>query len=308
MTIYSNDIELSSFAERAYASILENGYSVEPESFKEIGYGISFKVLDKNSKKEISVAIYHTEKKGFSFVTKDEKIRYILNMLLTSVDVAGSDEAGKGDFFGPLVVCCFIFGEKEKNILKLDIKDSKKLSNEKILGIYSRISSEFRDSFSTVRIMPERYNTFYSELSKNGKNLNFMLAWAHAKAISLLFEKRPDAKKLIVDRFSENPAINRLISTAAGSVSVEFIVRAEQNPAVAIASIIARAEYLNSLKQLSSSALENKFNLISGSGEQSDILLSQIRKTMGEECLKKICKMHFANYAGKIISETGTSQ
>lgn len=296
MILYSNDRKLSEFIEKAYAAILEKGNVIEPESFKEIGYGVSFKVLNNTSEKECSVAVYHTEKKGFSFVTKDENIRYILNMLLTSVDIAGSDEAGKGDFFGPLVVCCFVVGEKEKNILKLDVKDSKKLTSDKILEIYGKIKSDHPNSFSVIKIMPERYNTFYSDLSKNGKNLNYLLAWAHSKAVSLLFEKRKDIKKLIVDRFSENPAINKIITSSAGGVPVEFIVRAEQNPAVAIASIIARAEYLIALKHLSSTILETRFNLISGSGSQSDSLLLEIANNLGPDCLNKICKMHFANY------------
>lgn len=295
MVIYSSDTKLSFFIEQAYSSILRHGFIVLPESFKEIAYGVSFKVESAPGKTS-TVAVYHTEKKGFSFVTKDEKIRYLLNMLLTAEGTAGSDEAGKGDFFGPLVVCCFILGKKELPLLELDVKDSKKLDNAGVLSLYSTIYEKFRGSFSTVRIMPERYNTFYDDLSKNGKNLNFMLSWAHSKAISLLFEKRSDAKKLIVDRFSENNAVNRMMISAAGSVPVEFMVRAEQNPAVAIASIIARAEYLNSLKYLTSTVLQNRFELISGSGENSDALLENIRREMGGDILKKVCKVHFANY------------
>lgn len=299
MIIYSNDPVLSEFTEKAYSTFLAKGFIVNPESFKEIGYGVSFKVSEKVSKKEISIAIYHTEKKGFSFVTKDKNAQYILNMMLTSTGTAGSDEAGKGDFFGPLAVCCFVLGEKESDILKMGIKDSKKLNTRQILEIYDIIRKEFKDSYSVIKIMPERYNTFYSELSKNGKNLNFMLAWAHSKAVSILLEKRKDVAKLIVDRFSENPAINRMILSSAGTVPVEFVVRAEQNPAVAAASIIARAEYLHSLDHLSSTVLGGQFQLISGSGEQSDILLAGIRKNIGEDVLNKICKMHFANFAGK---------
>lgn len=295
MAIYSSDTELSFFIEKAYGSILRYGFVVLPESFKEIAYGVSFKVETAPGKAS-SVAVYHTEKKGFSFVTKDEKIRYLLNMLLTDEGTAGSDEAGKGDFFGPLVVCCFVLGKKETSLLELGVKDSKKIDNAGVLSLYSTICEKFRDSFVTVRIMPERYNSFYDDLSKNGKNLNYMLAWAHSKAVFQLFEKRTDVKKLIVDRFSENSAVNGTIISAAGSVPVEFTVRAEQNPAVAIASIIARAEYLNSLKHLTSTVLQNKFELISGSGENSDTLLKNIRTEMGGDILKKVCKVHFANY------------
>lgn len=296
MAIFSSDKILSEFIEKAYASLLENKFTITPESFKEIDYGISFKVKVFNSNKDISIAVYRTEKKGFSFVTKDQNIRSLLNRLLTSTGIAGNDEAGKGDFFGPLVVCSFVLGNKETELLKMNIKDSKKLKQDEILKIYERVKSDFPSSFSTVRIMPERYNSFYNDLSEKGKNLNNMLAWAHSKALSGLVTKRDDIKKVIVDRFSENPAINGIIISGAGTVPVEFFVRAEQNPAVAVASILARAQYLISLRQLSETVLGNSFELISGSGAQADVLLSEITKKFGKEILNKLCKTHFANY------------
>ena len=296
MALFSNSSVLSDFIERAYEALLKNRIEVIPESFKEIDYGISFKVVVNSEKKETSVAVYHTEKKGFSFVTKNSDIRSILNGLLTSTGIAGSDEAGKGDFFGPLVVCSFVMGQQEESLLKLNIKDSKKLKNDEVLRIYSVIALEYPSSFSVVRIMPERYNSFYEDLSKNGKNLNSMLGWAHSKAISGLIEKRGDVKKIIVDRFTENTSINGMISNASKGVPVEFFVRAEQNPVVAAASIIARAVYLKSLEQISETVLEGRFKLISGSGAPADSLLSIIKDNFGVDILSKVCKKHFANF------------
>lgn len=295
MVLFSNNAVLSEFVERAYAALLIRKFSVIPESFKEIDYGISFKLDSFEDKKPVSVSIYHTEKKGFSFVTKNPDVRSILNSLLTSTGVAGSDEAGKGDLFGPLVVCSFLLGEKENELLKLNIKDSKKLKNHEIIDIYRHISKEHPSSFSLVRIMPERYNSFYKDLAGKGRNLNYMLAWAHSKALSGLIEKRSDIKKIIVDRFTENPVVNKIITDAAGKIPVEFFVRAEQNPAVAAASIIARANYLISLKNISETVLLGKFELISGSGSGSDELLAKIIDEFGTDITDRICKTHFAN-------------
>lgn len=296
MALFSSNTVLSEFVERAYVALLQSNITVIPESFKEIGYGISFKVMVKDDKSATSIAVYHTPKKGFSFVTKNSQIRSILNMLLTSTGIAGSDEAGKGDFFGPLVVCSFVLGEKETALLKLNVKDSKKLKNDEILSIYERISSEYPSAFSVVRIMPERYNSFYEDLASNGKNLTYMLGWAHSKAIAELVEKRDDIKRIIVDKFTESQSTNGMISSSAKGIPVEFFVRAEQNPAVALASIVARAVYLNSLKHISNTVLETKFQLISGSGEQSDNLLAEIVKEFGTEIAQKVCKKHFANF------------
>lgn len=167
MELYSKNKILADFTQTSYQKILESGFIVIPESFKEIDYGLSFKVINpEKQKKDISVSIYHTEKKGFSFVTSNSKIRSILLSLLTETGTAGSDEAGKGDFFGPLTICCFVLGEKEKDLLLLDIKDSKKLSREKVLGISKHIAKNFPTSYSIIRINPDRYNSFYDDLKK----------------------------------------------------------------------------------------------------------------------------------------------
>jgi len=294
--IYSKDTVLDNFVEIAYATLLKKGYTIEPESFKEINYGITFKTNLPENKKSFTVTIYHTEKNGFSFVTPDKEIKSTLQLLVSDTGTAGCDEAGKGDFFGPLVAACFVLGEKEVALLKLGIKDSKKMKTEEILNLYNTISRNYPDSFSVVKIMPERYNTFYTDLVKQGRNLNDMLTWAHSKALLSLREKRTDIKKIIVDKFSDNKSLQNRISSSSGNVPVDFRVRAESFPPVAIASIIARAEYILSLENISKTFLDGKFSLLSGSGENSDKLFEEIVLQFGEEISAKICKKHFNNY------------
>ena len=294
MNFFSSDKVLSDFIEKAYVRLLEAGYIISSENIKEIPYGVSLKT-GKSEKNLVSAAVYHTEKKGFSVVTTDPEIKSLLLSLITNVGTLGSDEAGKGDVFGPLVVCSFILGEKEQVLLKLGAKDSKRMKNEEILSIYEKIDADFRDSFSMVRIMPERYNSFYESLALQGKNLTDLLAWAHSKAISNVVAKRNDIQRVLVDKFTPSPVANSRIIAAAGSVPVDFQVRAEQDPAVAIASVIARAGYLISLRQISENVLENKFTLIPGSGAESDKLLEEISARYGTDILNKIAKTHFAN-------------
>ena len=46
----------------------------------------------------------------------------------------GTDESGKGDFFGPLVIAGVLVDEKSAEIFtSLGIKDSKKLTDKKML-------------------------------------------------------------------------------------------------------------------------------------------------------------------------------
>ena len=292
--MFSQDKALSDFVEKAYVRLLEAGYVVNSENIKEIPYGVTLKT-GKSEAKLVSVAIYHTEKKGFSMVTTDSEIKSLLLSLITNVGTLGSDEAGKGDIFGPLVVCSFLLGKKEETLLKLGAKDSKRMKNEEILDIYEKINADFRDSFSMVRIMPERYNSFYQNLAEQGKNLTDLLAWAHSKAIANVVAKRDDVTRVLVDKFTPSYSANSRIIAAAGKNHVDFQVRAEQDPAVAIASVIARAGYLISLDQISETVLENKFRLVPGSGAESDKLLEEIVSHFGKDILEKIAKTHFAN-------------
>ena len=289
MNLFSQDKILSDFVEKAYIRLLEASYTINSENIKEIPYGVTLKT-GKSEDKLVSVAIYHTEKKGFSVVTTDPEIKSLLLSLITNIGTLGSDEAGKGDVFGPLVVCSFLLGKKEEALMKLGAKDSKRMKNEEILDIYEKINADFRDSFSMVRIMPERYNSFYQNLSEQGKNLTDLLAWAHSKAIANVVAKRDDIKRVLVDKFTTSYSANARIIAAAGKNPVNFQVRAEQDPAVAIASVIARAGYLISLNQISETVLENKFRLVPGSGAESDKLLEEISATYGKEILNKIAK------------------
>jgi len=299
LSLFSDDIQLSGFIEKAYAGLLKAGFEVDSGNFKEIPYGIAFKIgsRTRKDKKETNVAVYHTEKKGFSIVTSDETVRSILLSMLSETGTLGSDEAGKGDVFGPLVVCSFVLGERESVLLKLDVKDSKRMKDKDILEIYEKIRTGFSDSFSLVRIMPERYNSFYENLTAQGKNLTHLLAWAHSKAVSNVVAKRNDVRRVLVDKFTDNSAANSLIAAASAGIPVDFQVRAEQNPAVALASVIARAGYLLSLRQISETTLENKFTLVPGSGTESDMLLEKIIEEFGLQIIDKIAKKHFANCA-----------
>lgn len=295
MGIYAKDEALSGYIERAYVEFLRLKIPFDPETVKEINYGVSFKVGE--GKGVVSVAVYHTERKGFSVVTSDAKIRSILLSLLTETGTVGNDEAGKGDLFGPLVVCSFILGERESELLKLHVADSKKLKDTEIIGIYDQVQKDHPNAFAALRIMPEKFNRAFEVATAKNQNSNNILAWAHSKTLERLLAKRGDAKRILVDQFSDNSFVNRPIIEAAGSTPIDFRVRAEQNPAVALASIVARAIYLKSLKEIGETILEGKLVLTPGSGPDADILLKKAVGSFGAEIIQKIAKANFANCA-----------
>jgi len=173
----------------------------------------------------------------------------------------------------------------------------KKLKDAEIISIYEQVQKNFPNSFATLRMMPEKFNKAFEVATAKNQNSNHILAWSHARTIERLLARRRDAKRVLVDQFSESDFVNRPIVLAAGSTPVNFRVRAEQNPAVALASIVARAIYLKSLDEMNESLLEGKLVLTPGSGPDADTLLKKAVGLFGAGIIQKIAKANFANCA-----------
>ncbi|MGA1840373.1 MAG: hypothetical protein ACMUIU_07080, partial [bacterium] len=112
-------------------------------------------------------------------------------------DLIGIDEAGKGDYFGPLVIGAVLVRSKQwKNLTMMGIMDSKALKDPRV----SHLSSEIKRicPHSLVVISPERYNHLYTKI----KNLNRLLAWGHARALENILNHW-DAHRAISDQFGD---------------------------------------------------------------------------------------------------------
>ncbi|HNT27364.1 MAG TPA: ribonuclease HIII [bacterium] len=296
MAKFSTDPILDRFAEQVYARLVRDLCTPLPESFREIPYGVSFKVI-LPGEKEFPVALYHSEKKGFSVVTQSERVRRLILGLLAPEALAGCDEAGKGDIFGPLVTACFYLCDGSRGALELGVRDSKRMGDDEVLAAADELDRRSRRFFEVVRIMPKRYNELYADFKKKGRTLNHLLAWAHGKALSTLAGRHPDMRQVLVDQFSDAPALVATIRAAAPDAEVEFRPRAEAHPAVALASVVARADYLRSLKKLSDETLKGEFALRSGSGADADARIAAIRARHGDAVFAGLAKLHFANFS-----------
>ncbi len=160
--------------------------------------------------------------------------------------VIGSDEAGKGEWLGPLVVCAVALSpEQSKELRALGVQDSKELTPRQI---GNRAYDIERNSLAieSVLIPPDTFEKRLKEMRAEGKNLNDLLAWAHAKAISQAYRKlearREDSEiKVVIDEFAQAKARLRL-EREIDLNSIELIQKpaAEDVIAVAAASIMAR--------------------------------------------------------------------
>ncbi|MBS1726830.1 MAG: ribonuclease HIII [Armatimonadetes bacterium] len=194
----------------------------------------------------------------------------------------GVDESGKGDFFGPLVIAACYVGPE--HLAELDgVKDSKKLTDAQAMRLADVIKRTCPHKVLTV--MPPKYNELYAKIG----NLNKLLAWGHAQAIEEVLMQQP-AKTVISDQFQAGGNIVKSKLKELGR-QAEFIsrVRAESDIAVAAASILARAEFLWRLRQLSQ---EIGIDLPKGA---TNVIPTgkKVVATHGRDALARVAKMHF---------------
>ncbi|HEX6884642.1 MAG TPA: ribonuclease HIII [Planctomycetota bacterium] len=194
----------------------------------------------------------------------------------------GSDEAGKGDYFGPLVVVAVRADARERaELVRAGVADSKTLSDERV-GILAP-ALEKRYAFASEVLMPVEYNAEHART----RNLNPLLAELHARCIRKLAS--PGAL-VLVDKFADE----RLIATRLADLALELHQRtkAEREPVVAAASVIARNLFLEGLKRLSE---ESAIDLRKGAGEPTDRSAREFVRLHGREALGRVAKLHFKN-------------
>lgn len=169
----------------------------------------------------------------------------ILEMSTIGIQIViGSDEAGKGEWLGPMTTAAVALTPSQSAMLQsLGVMDSKSMSVVRISELAKTVQ-QYALSVQSLVISPEKFNTQIEEFRSEGKNLNDMLAWAHARVIFEVYEvvkKREESIKIVVDQFARIKTEQRL-SRKIDLHKVELVQRpkAEDEIAVAAASIIAR--------------------------------------------------------------------
>ncbi len=208
----------------------------------------------------------------------------------------GTDESGKGDFFGPLVVAAFYMPEDQEAVLAgLGVRDCKKLTDKRVLDIAAALKKAY-PYHSIVAIGPERYNALYREM----RNLNRLLAWGHARAIENILEKI-QVGRVITDQFGDERLVKNALFAKGRNVELIQMHRAEEDRAVAAASILARAEFLDKLARLSA---EEGMTLPKGASREVEEAAVRLVKAKGPEVLERTAKTHFKT-AERVLAAAG---
>ena len=227
-------------------------------------------------------------------ILKQAKVGYetILNpeLLLPRI---GVDESGKGDFFGPLSIAGVYVNETViKSWAELGVRDSKNISSDKKI---SELAEKIRQTpgcvVNTVVIGNEAYNRLYLKM----RSVNAMLAWGHARVIEnlmgLRYQMNPPPVKAISDQFAASKSvIEKALMTAGREIELVQRHKAEEDIAVAAASILARDEFVKGLARL-----EKQFEvkLPKGASSAVDATAKSFVEQFGPDTLAKISKMHF---------------
>lgn len=274
---------------------------------KDVPYGHQFKVAQGNEK---AVLTAYDGKKGRRLVWggSETALRSNLQSAVEGKPIsflaqdenawqgmwAGSDESGKGDFFGPLVVAAVIVDDTTAAKLQAEgVKDCKQLSDKKVLQLEEVIRNNVIDSV-VLELKPHIYNMRYEQVKAEGDNLNQLLGYGHMAAISQVIARQPQCKGALIDQFTTSTMVLKGLKAKFPKLTFKQQPKAESDLAVAAASVLARAKFLRSMKELAVLAGEDE--LPKGGGELATECAKKLAERLGKEALRNFVKLHFSNY------------
>ena len=244
------------------------GADIEASIWKEQERILNNRIIDTDDKKETK---------------KDDNFFFNINTI-------GSDEVGTGDYFGPIIVTAAYVAKSDFNFLnELGVKDSKKITDEKIIEIAPEIIKTI--PHTTIILDNKTYNKNYS----SDINMNKVKAILHNKVLLNLIKKdNYDYQKIVVDQFVyKNKYYSHLSDVPEKVTNITFTTKAEDKClSVAVASIISRYIFLKEMKKISS---KFKMEIPKGAGTIVDETAKKLVSEYGAIILEEIAKVNFKN-------------
>ena len=205
----------------------------------------------------------------------------------------GVDESGKGDFFGPLCIAGVYVNEfVVKAWAGAGVRDSKNISSDNKIRELSELILNTPGCVTTVvPVGNEAYNRLYASM----KSVNTLLAWGHARVIENLMGLRhrmvPPPVRAISDQFASNKkTVADALMTMGREIELIQKHRAEEDLAVAAASILARNEFITRLARLEK---QFEMKLPRGASAAVDAAAKEFIAKHDLNMLPKAAKMHF---------------
>jgi ribonuclease HIII len=211
----------------------------------------------------------------------------------------GIDESGKGDFFGPMVIAAvYTNPDLTAAFQKMGVRDSKNISSDqKAMGMARDLRALLGKRYAVVPIGMRAYNRLYAKM----RSVNSLLAWGHSRALENLLDVVPSCPRAVADQFGPKQQTERALMRKGRHIELIQRPKAESDPAVAAASILARAAFLDALDRLS-----KKHGVEFPKGASSRVVESAVTlvKDHGPEILLDTAKCHFKT-ADKVLVAAG---
>jgi len=220
---------------------------------------------------------------------KKEKKEVYVDPKIYHSSAIGSDEVGTGDYFGPIVVTSAYVSKENIPVLEeIGVKDSKKLSDEKIMEIVPKIIKLI--PYNSIILTNKEYNQKYSD----DINMNKIKAILHNRVLGNLKEKGYDYDYIIVDEFAKEYVYYNYLRNSSNVVrGITFLTKGEDKSlAVACASLISRYIFLKEFDKLGESL---GVFLPKGASDVVDEMGVKICKKYGFDKLSEVAKLNFKN-------------
>jgi ribonuclease HIII len=270
------------------------------EKVKDVPYGVQLSATGQDGEEGRAVVYYSPKRNSFSATEiklneASKKLVFCIEgkPLYSSQNSSfeahfGSDESGKGDFFGPLIVAGFYVDSQEtgEDLVKIGVCDSKKLNDKTIAEIAVILNEKYKQNISVVRPSVEKYNEMYSKF----KNLNVLLGLMHAMAFDELKLRFPKTNLAIFDKFADESLVTRFLLKHP-DLKINGIFHGENSDiAVAAASVIARNYFVKRMGVLS-----RKYGVKIPLGAGNNVIEAgrKFISKHGRENLNFVAKLHF---------------
>lgn len=209
--------------------------------------------------------------------------------------IIGSDEVGNGSYFGSLTVCSVYLSPDQFELVKLlGVKDSKLLTDPQIVKIAEELKHTV--NYQLTVCSPEKYN----QAIEDGYNAVSIKVSLHNFTVYKLLnklsaEQNNQLQGILIDQFTPKNNYFKYLQKEKNQVKdkMYFVKKGEgHHLAVASASIIARAAFLESLESLGKPYQKS---LPSGAGKNVDVFAANLIKRYGKNVLDTTAKLHFKN-------------
>ncbi|MGB3682307.1 MAG: ribonuclease HIII [Rubrobacteraceae bacterium] len=206
--------------------------------------------------------------------------------LANSKPRVGTDEAGKGEYFGPLVVAGVrVLNEaRDRELREAGVRDSKDLNTTQARSIAARVEEIVGPE--NLRVLALEPSEYERRREAADRNVNRLLGELNVEIID---ELKAEVEVAVVDEFGKK-ARSYIGPHMPEGIELDVRPRAEDDTAVAAASILARARYLEEMDRLSE---EVGVRLPRGS-THVEAAARRVVDESGEEGLRRVAKTHFS--------------